>query len=411
MVLPVECSGGVKCMSFGWVNPNAGVKGAGGAEAAVLRGPVASRVASQLLLGTDWGPLDYLLLDMPPGTGDIQLTVAQHAALSGALVVTTPSALSHVDVLKGVKMFEELRVPTLAVVENLAYLPIGPKGGSGAAMKVLYPFGKPGRHIAELSAAVPSCKPEDLGLTLPVSDALTVANEAGEPLMLRHAFRRVTHAAAEAGREECSEAGAGAERVGVEGVEESGGGGTAAVAEAFLGLADAVVRRVYEEQHAATEAPLVFWDPKRSKVIVRWTERVAAAATAAEEGSSSSSGGGGGDEDGLTSAARQVFLDPAALRGADASDGSPLEEEGASAASSSASASGSHHGHNHSHGGQQQPSPLPTSIDPRGNYAVRIAWDDGHEQPFFTYDAVLAVAQRQIAMDKAAAAAAAATKA
>ena len=81
-------------MSFGWVNAQAGVEGAAARdEAAVVRGPVASKVATQLLLGTDWGARDYLVLDMPPGTGDVHLTVSQLCSLSGAVVVTTPSSL------------------------------------------------------------------------------------------------------------------------------------------------------------------------------------------------------------------------------------------------------------------------------------------------------------------------------
>jgi hypothetical protein len=83
----------VGCMSFGWVNPRAGVVGAGGAEAAVVRGPVASKVATQLLLGTDWGALDYLIVDCPPGTGDIHLTLSQ-VQLARACQISGPS-LSH----------------------------------------------------------------------------------------------------------------------------------------------------------------------------------------------------------------------------------------------------------------------------------------------------------------------------
>jgi hypothetical protein len=76
----------------------------------VLRGPVATRVINQLLLSTDWGELDYLVLDLPPGTGDVQITVSQTVALAGAVVVTTPQELSFVDVVKGIKMFDDLKV-------------------------------------------------------------------------------------------------------------------------------------------------------------------------------------------------------------------------------------------------------------------------------------------------------------
>jgi len=76
------------------------------------------------LKGTDWGDLDILLLDMPPGTGDVQLSVLQDLHLSGAVAVTTPSKLAAVDTRKGIEMFTSLGVPTLAVVENMSYFEV-----------------------------------------------------------------------------------------------------------------------------------------------------------------------------------------------------------------------------------------------------------------------------------------------
>lgn len=86
-----------------------------------MRGPLASKVLNQLLLATDWGKLDYLIIDMPPGTGDIQITLSQSVQMSGAVIVTTPHRLALVDAAKGVTMFDQVNVPVLSVVENMSY--------------------------------------------------------------------------------------------------------------------------------------------------------------------------------------------------------------------------------------------------------------------------------------------------
>ncbi|KAG7396423.1 hypothetical protein PHYBOEH_002291 [Phytophthora boehmeriae] len=104
---PVEYEG-VKCMSFGFVNQRA-APGAGGVGAAVMRGAMVSKLIDQLVLGTEWGDLDYLVVDMPPGTGDIQISLSQQMAISAAVVVTTPQRLSFVDVEKGIAMFEDMK--------------------------------------------------------------------------------------------------------------------------------------------------------------------------------------------------------------------------------------------------------------------------------------------------------------
>jgi hypothetical protein len=103
-----------------------------------MRGPLASKVLNQLLLATDWGELDYLVVDMPPGTGDIQLTLSQTAALTGAVIVTTPHVLSLVDAAKGVELFRTVNIPTLAIVENMSFFKCEHNS-------VYYPFGKGGR--------------------------------------------------------------------------------------------------------------------------------------------------------------------------------------------------------------------------------------------------------------------------
>ena len=111
MLVPVELHG-MKVMSFGFLI---------GDSPAVMRGPMVSGYIHQILTRTDWGKLDYLLIDMPPGTGDVQLTITQRARLSGAIIVTTPQALSLADVAKGIVMFEKVDVPVLGLVENMSY--------------------------------------------------------------------------------------------------------------------------------------------------------------------------------------------------------------------------------------------------------------------------------------------------
>ena len=86
-----------------------------------MRGPVATKIINQLALCTTWGELDYLIIDLPPGTGDVQLTLGQSLRMSGLCVVTTPHPLSLADAAKGIEMFEQLKVPTLAIVENMSY--------------------------------------------------------------------------------------------------------------------------------------------------------------------------------------------------------------------------------------------------------------------------------------------------
>ena len=90
-------------------------------DATVWRGPMASKALHQLINETAWPELDYLIVDMPPGTGDIQLTMAQQVPLSGALVVTTPQDLALADAVKGIAMFNKVNIPVLGLVENMSY--------------------------------------------------------------------------------------------------------------------------------------------------------------------------------------------------------------------------------------------------------------------------------------------------
>jgi ATP-binding protein involved in chromosome partitioning len=89
-------------------------------NAMIWRGPMATQALEQLLRQTNWDELDYLIVDMPPGTGDIQLTLSQRVPLTGAVIVTTPQDIALLDAKKGIKMFEKVGVPILGIVENMA---------------------------------------------------------------------------------------------------------------------------------------------------------------------------------------------------------------------------------------------------------------------------------------------------
>src|SRR5215467_7305759 len=105
---------GVKLMSMGFLSP--------GDKPLVWRGPMLHSVIQQFLRGVDWGELDFLVIDLPPGTGDVQLSLIQTAPVTGAIVVTTPSDVSLEDARKAVMMFHQVKVPILGIVENMSYL-------------------------------------------------------------------------------------------------------------------------------------------------------------------------------------------------------------------------------------------------------------------------------------------------
>lgn len=112
-IRPLEAYG-LKIMSMGFLNP--------GDKPLVWRGPMLNSVIQQFLRNVEWGELDYLVIDLPPGTGDVQLTLIQTTPLTGAIIVTTPSDVSLEDARKAVHMFEQVREPVLGIVENMSYL-------------------------------------------------------------------------------------------------------------------------------------------------------------------------------------------------------------------------------------------------------------------------------------------------
>jgi ATP-binding protein involved in chromosome partitioning len=112
VIIPITRHG-VKLMSMGFLLEDD--------SPAILRGPMVTRYTQQFLRQVDWGGLDYLILDLPPGTGDIQLTIVQTVALAGAVIVTTPQEVALIDARKAASMFARVNVPVLGLVENMSY--------------------------------------------------------------------------------------------------------------------------------------------------------------------------------------------------------------------------------------------------------------------------------------------------
>jgi ATP-binding protein involved in chromosome partitioning len=159
---------GVKIMSIGLLVDDAAPM--------IWRGPMASSAVNQMLNDVAWGsalaPLDVLVIDMPPGTGDVQLTLAQRVALSGAVVVSTPQDVALIDVRRGVAMFEKTRVPILGVVENMAYFP-DPSTGEPIAI-----FGRGGARATALALGAPF-----LG-EIPIDPKLRESCDEGRPYVV-----------------------------------------------------------------------------------------------------------------------------------------------------------------------------------------------------------------------------------
>jgi ATP-binding protein involved in chromosome partitioning len=104
---------GLKCMSIGFLVPED--------TPMIWRGPMVMSALQQMLREVDWGELDIMIVDMPPGTGDAQLTMAQQVSLAGAVIVSTPQDISLIDARKGLNMFKKVDVPVLGIIENMSY--------------------------------------------------------------------------------------------------------------------------------------------------------------------------------------------------------------------------------------------------------------------------------------------------
>jgi ATP-binding protein involved in chromosome partitioning len=140
----------------------------------IWRGPMLAKMISQFLFQVDWGELDVLLLDLPPGTGDVQISLTQTAPLTGALIVTTPSQLALEDVARGVKMFQQTEVPLLGLIENMSSFVCPSCNGAS------HPFGQGGGEAAAGRFQMPF-----LG-SVPLEPAVRAGADEGTPAILAH---------------------------------------------------------------------------------------------------------------------------------------------------------------------------------------------------------------------------------
>lgn len=170
-IQPLE-NHGVRLMSMGFLNP--------GDKPLVWRGPMLHSVIQQFLRGVDWGELDHLIIDLPPGTGDVQLSLMQTAPVTGAVIVTTPSTVALDDARKAVHMFHQVKVPVIGLIENMSYL-IDP--GTKHKIDVFGSGG--GKRTAE-----------EMGIRflgeVPLDPEVRIAGDSGQPIALRtDLFRRL----------------------------------------------------------------------------------------------------------------------------------------------------------------------------------------------------------------------------
>lgn len=164
-IMPIDVMG-MKAMSMGFLVE--------GDKPVIWRGPMVMKAVSQFLRDVNWGVLDCLVFDLPPGTGDAQLTLAQAQILSGAIIVTTPQDVALLDARKGLKMFQKVDVPVLGLIENMAYFQCP------HCKEISYIFGK--GQVEKVAKALGM----DILASIPLDEALPESTDKGKPLVFHH---------------------------------------------------------------------------------------------------------------------------------------------------------------------------------------------------------------------------------
>lgn len=163
-LLPTEAYG-VRMISMALINP--------GDQPMIVRGPILHGVVQQFLRDVEWGELDYLIVDMPPGTGDVQLSLAQLVPVQGAVLVTTPQEVSLADVRRALRMFETVAVPVLGIVENMSYFIAPDTGqryhifGQGGGRRLAEQYGVP--FLGEIPLGIEVRESSDRGVPVVVA--------------------------------------------------------------------------------------------------------------------------------------------------------------------------------------------------------------------------------------------------
>jgi ATP-binding protein involved in chromosome partitioning len=339
---------GVALMSYGWVAPrNARGERGGGA----MRGPLAASVAAQLLRFTAWGALDFLVVDTPPGTGDVLVSLAQAVPLAAAVVVTTPQRLALSDVSRGLDALAALRVPPAALVLNMAHFTAPDTGARH------YPFGDAAASPALRALADRHAIPRARTHEMPMDARLSEAGDAGTPFVLAHpgadlaaAYARLAddvaaHAEAHALDADDAAEEAAAAAADAPAAASAGAGGAASSAAAAAAAADLAVAATLA--HGASVA--LRFSAARGTFLLRTID---------------------------ASGASERALAPAAVRRACRCAACVDEVTGAPRLREADVAENVH----------------PKKLIAQGNYGVGVVWSDGHDTGIYTFEQLAALA-------------------